>query len=84
MTLTIVLGAAAAMLEVVAMAAMLGDPGPGGDTADFERAKGLGALLFFLIPVLTFSVMTGVHFAWRVSRRREQRHLRAQRSSEAV
>ena len=70
----------AAVFELVAMSGMLSDPGPGRDDAEFEKAKSLGALLFFIIPLLAVGVLAVVHLAWRSSRRREQRYLRAHRS----
>lgn len=59
--LTVVLCGVGGLALLAAMGAMLSDPGPDGDTAEFERVKSLGTLAFVIVPVVFGGLLALVH-----------------------
>ena len=71
--MTILLIVVGVVVEFGAMATMLGDPGPGGDTSQFEHSKTLGSALFLVVPLVIAAVAAAIHLPRLAARHRLRR-----------
>jgi hypothetical protein len=63
-TATVLLGIVAFFIGFAILGGVLGDPGPGGDTPQFERGKQLALLLALAFPVGVAAVASVIHLSF--------------------